>query len=342
MIAKDTDSRTNTTITELGLLILVTFLFLLFSISGCSAKANIPADEFSVLDDSMPVVEMYWKERNIEDIVERTKKLSELVAGNELDETDLRKALSANKQLNHWILPFKYDAPNLTVKVIPEYDEIRVINKGLVDRVGNKYIPEKAAIRIAKTYLEELSRLNLINREMYSTDNLQVGYGRVGEGAKDNKYQKTENTIEYRITFRPNIQGIQLANAGVRISIHRSGEILSIRLGGVSLEKWDGKAVERKVSSEKIREVFRQSIPLDAQPIVAWSRPMYVMPEDMRRAVVEPLQIFSYSLKTVSDGKYEVISRRKIFGFSFADPEAKVIDFTPPAKKHSSTELERS
>ena len=67
---------------------------------------------------------------------------------------------------------------------------------------------------------------------------------------------------------------------------------------------------------------------------------MYVIPDDKRKALVQPLKIYSYSLLSSSDG-VEVISRRKTLGFSLTDSKAQPIDFAPSARKHMAPKTTR-
>jgi hypothetical protein len=59
---------------------------------------------------------------------------------------------------------------------------------------------------------------------------------------------------------------------------------------------------------------------------------MYVMPENKRRAVVEPLYVVSYSLEFPTDADETAVSRRKTIGFSLIDSKAPPVDLTPPVR----------
>ncbi|MGB7291646.1 MAG: hypothetical protein WBD99_05700 [Thermodesulfobacteriota bacterium] len=321
----------------------LTIGFVLLVITSACVKRPPPTEEvtepFPRVGDEMSVVEFYWAKRNLNDLIRRVQIVSESVAGYKLEDRELYEIFPKPQALNHWISPFK-DAPHLKIKVIPEYDELRVINGALVDMVDVKDVGEESAVEIATNYLRMFSNAGLLSIEAFNFGDIQVGYGIIGEGSMDEKF-KVEHVTEYRITFRPNINGIQLANAGVRISIHRTGALVGVRLGGVTMKAWDGKTVERVVSPEEIRTQFQKMIREDSQAIIAWARPMYVMPEDAQTAVVTPLQVFSYSLKTKVDDKYEVSSRRKIVGLSLTDPTAVAIDFTAPTRNHTGTSPDR-
>jgi hypothetical protein len=149
--------------------------------------------------------------------------------------------------------------------------------------------------------------------------------------------------IEYRITVRRTINGIELANSGVRIGVHASGRVSALRYGGVSVTSrlsgnteeptGGGKWFDRKVANDALQARFeREVIPANAKARVAWSRVMYVMPENRRSGVVQPLYVVSYSLEAPTDDGQVAVSRRKTVGLSLVDANAKPIDLTPPMR----------
>ncbi|MGI9296023.1 MAG: hypothetical protein ACR2PS_18725 [Pseudomonadales bacterium] len=128
--------------------------------------------------------------------------------------------------------------------------------------------------------------------------------------------------------------GIEAANAGVRLSVHASGRVAGVRLGGVSVKSamadgfeaptGQGKVLTRKVATGEIAQRFFK----------------YVMPEDTSKAVVEPLHVYSYSEIYEVEGDL-VPSRREVVGYSITDPKALVVDFTPAAAKGDEDEEPR-
>lgn len=279
--------------------------------------------------ETMRAVSMHWSKRSPEDIAQRIGFAANLVAGREV-KADLAAMLIKDQDaFRRWTAPIE-DAPELKVKVIPDYDEIRVINRSLLDKVVEKDIGKVNAIDIAYRYLQQLAEAGMLNQNRFDASDVQVGYGRVIEGSKDGK-QKLDAITEYRVTFRPNIDGIQLANAGVRIAVHRSGGLAGLRFGGVSTDENANDTVLRTVSLNQANGLMIKLFPDNATPEVVWSRVMYVMPEDTRVAVVAPMQVYSYALKTKSDGE-EIVSRRIIVGVSLSN--GKIVDFTAPALKH--------
>ncbi|MDD5321639.1 MAG: hypothetical protein PHD43_13705 [Methylococcales bacterium] len=285
---------------------------------------------------AMRIIPMQWSKRSPEETAQRILYAANLVAGRTLD-ADLESVfLKEHDAFQKWSAPFK-DAPELKIKVIPAYDEIRILNRSLVDYWVKEDIGEAKAIAIAYRHLKQLIEAGMLNQQSFDPKDVQVGYGRIIQGSTDGK-QKMEAITEYRITFRPNIDGIQLANSGVRIAVHRSGVLSAMRIGGVATDEISGSQVTRTVSVEDANRIFSKTQPDNAKTDIAWSRVMYVMPEDKQSAVVEPAQVFAYSLKMVSDGD-EVISRRKTVGVSLGS--GQLIDYTAPASQHEDQKMTR-
>ncbi len=303
--------------------ILLNLALIIMGLSSTILKAE------PLVGESMRVVPMFWSKPSPEKIAKHLMFAANLVSERKL-ETDIRNLiLKEHDALQKWSAPFKGE-PELKVKVLPEFNEIRVVNKALVDHLVKKDIGEKNAVKIAYQHLKKLMEAGMINQRSFNPKDLQIGYGRIIQGSKDGK-EKQDEITEYRITFRPNIDGIQLANSGVRVAVHRSGSLSGLRFGGVSANETDASQVIRTISNDGANRQILKMLPDDAEPSLAWSRLMYVMPENTKSAKVEPTQVYAYSLKTKSDG-LEVISRRKIVGVSLSTGD--LIDFTAPALKH--------
>ena len=302
------------------------------------SQSVLAADTPQVGDD-LEVIELYWAKTEPREIARRVMFAATLMTEREIKLGALEGVMRDSESTNRWISPFE-DAEELKVKIVPDYNEIRIFNRKLADSHEGPDVGEEKAIEIAKGHIKQLMESKVLDhRDLYELNDVQVGYSKFGEGSIDLK-QQYESVVEYRLTFRPNVRGVQLANAGVRVAVHRSGKISGIRFGGVSVKQKQGKMIKRNVLDEQIEEQFRQSIPKYAEPVVAWSRIMYAMPEDKRTAIVEPLKLYAYSQKTKSDGE-EIISRRKIVGFSLSDEKAALVDFTAPARAHSGTKVTR-
>ena len=298
--------------------------------SSQQAAQKQPASELSA-------VELSWQKRSIEELAKRVSMLAELI-GVETSSKHLADMLSDRDSLGNW-QPLRDEKFDLIFKVLPEHDEIRLVNTRLAESTEGLKIDEPEAVKIATEVMQSLNRNDLLNGLRYQPDNYKVGYHRVGIGSTDGK-RAEESIVGYRITFLAHIDNIPLANAGVRVAVHRSGNLSGIRIGGVSASKGAGKEQSRKVWDDQIQRRFEASLPKGMKPRIAWQRLMYVMPDDERTLVVYPTHTISYSLVGESE-QNEVISRRKTVGFSVIDSDVDIIDYLKPAAKHQTTKLSR-
>lgn len=229
-------------------------------------------------------------------------------------------------------------------------NEIRLIHEEL-DRVTRpaRDLGEKGALEVAERLLKRLGEAGVVDPRLFESAAVQLGYKIVGAGPVAETV-KPGRIVEYRFTYRPRLRGIEMANAGLRLGILASGEVASMRFGGVTpAGEWrdrrlastvKGAQREVRVGVDELMRRFHERVPKGAEPRIAWSRVMYAMPEGARRAVVEPMLLVSYSLWTKSDGE-PVVSRRKMLGYSLTDPDAKPVDFDSPPARHEGTEPRR-
>ncbi|MGI9305355.1 MAG: hypothetical protein ACR2RB_22040 [Gammaproteobacteria bacterium] len=286
-------------------------------------------------------LEMERVQRKPNEIAQRALATAELMLGRKVSSVGVDTAIASRTSAD-WSSVFA-DAPQLLVRYLPEHDELRVINLELTSSIDSaESIGEQEAVNLARNYLSDLERRGVLDRMQFDLSRPQVGYHRVAAGEIGGQ-KKYDRITEYRITLRHLINGIETANAGVRLSVHASGRLAGVRLGGVNVKSvmtdgfetptGQGKVLTRSVSTGEIAQRFFKSLPDNATADVAWSRVMYVMPEDTNKAVVEPLHVYSYSEIHEVEGQL-VPSRRKVVGFSITDASAPPVDFTPPTRQH--------
>ena len=295
-------------------------------------------------------VELAWRKREPREAARRLQGairslLGEEAAGELVSQTSYEALAPAvsGEAAGTWVrltgMPIlvRYDAP---------YDELRVLNEelDLVEEHGRD-VGIEGAREVAEHMLKRFAEAAVIDSRLYRQAAIQVGYKVVGEGALDQDV-KPGRIVGYRVTYRPRIAGFQLANAGLRLGVTASGEVASLRVGGVTPQgEWRGDELETtgaggvrkvQVGVQELTERFYRQVPKGASPQIAWSRVMYVMPENAASAVVEPMLLISatHVLQT-ADGT--LASRRKTLGYSLTDSKASPVDFDAPAARHEET-----
>lgn len=313
-------------------------LSLLFVSNAAMSNSLFAAETKNTLAEINVVypAEIYREKPTTKEVAENIFVLAKLMQIEGYDEGRVYSLLEKSDSDGEWME--LVEQKGVLVKSIPALDELRIIDTTLASNPNGQDIGKEKAMEIARDTMKQLAEMDGLNRLNYGLDNVQVGYQMVGEGSMDAKV-KTQHITEYRLTFRPDINGIELANAGVRIGVHRSGKITGIRLGGVSV-KGTAKGVPVKVNDGTVMEAFNSLIPKGTKARIAWARPMYVLPDDVDASVVEPAMVYAYSVVSSSDG-HEVVSRRKMVGLSLTSEKPVITDYSPPAKQHTGTSVSR-
>jgi hypothetical protein len=295
------------------------------------------------VDEQLGMLEMRWERPSERVVAERIIAVAEVMLQRRIDREEARKALApaiSGHERGSWT---RFEvAPELLVRYLPEVDEIRVLNEELT--ISNEVrgsLGEQQIVELAGRYLRELGTRRALDAALYDLRDAEIGYGRAGAGQVTG-VREYDRIVEFRVTLRPRINGIEVANAGVRLGIRPTGELVSLRFGGVSMRPVEGESIlkperegtlpKQEVPKERIKARFYRSLPQGVAAEIHWERVMYVMPEDRERAVVQPLYVLSYSEVREVDGE-PIVSRRKVIGYSLTDPEAGPVDLSPVRAK---------
>ncbi|HLA78707.1 MAG TPA: hypothetical protein VJU18_14100 [Vicinamibacteria bacterium] len=316
--------------------------------SGLDAQSVEPK-----MGERLASFEMMRGKRGADEVARRAAAVADLLEGKRLEKPPVVKPLrSPDGAERRWQVISSEDSA-LRIRYIPELDELRVLNtEVMADTHPEKDVGQVAALEIAKRSVARLAAAGVIEERHFDWKSAEVASTWVGEGSLDGRLSQRRRT-EYRITLRRKLNGIELANAGLRVAVHVSGRLAGLRVGGVSVAsdvaggqenpKGRGQWLVRKVETADLERRFqRDAGPAGTRPEVAWARVMYVMPESRTEAVVEPLLVFSYSLKSKAESGEEVVSRRKVLGYSLTDPTAKAIDLVPPTRPTREGDVKQS
>jgi hypothetical protein len=297
-------------------------------------------------------LELARQKREPQDVARRLAAAIQAIIGKEaaarLSKETSYEALGsvvAGKEAGSWA---RVGETSVLVKYEAQFDEIRVLDeeRDHVERPARD-IGIDGARDAAERFLKVLGDTEVIDPRLYHQAAVQIGYKLVGEGPVDKPVQPGR-IVGYRVTYRPRAHGFQFANAGLRLGIAASGEVASLRVGGVTPGgEWrvgaagpNGAARKVRVGTKELTQRFYRQAPKGAEARIAWSRVMYVMPEGESRAVREPMLVISFTqVRQTRDGP--IASRRKTLAYSLTDPSAPPIDFDAPAAKHEGTTVTR-
>jgi hypothetical protein len=310
------------------------------SLAVVLAAASAIAQEEPKVGERIAAFEMRRASRTPEEVGRRAVHVAELLSGGK-GQPPVVTPLEESGEIRRFKITLPGE-PALWLRYIPETDELRALNRDvLTDVRPDQDIGEAAAVELAQAAVRQLAQAGLVDERHFDLKRPEIASAWAGEGSTDGRVSR-KRRIEYRVTWRRHINGLDFANAGLRVAIHASGRLSGFRMGSVEVAsdasgdvespQGKGRWLSRTVEPEAIERRFRRDAAADGgAPDVQWSRVMYVMPEGRSEAVVEPLKVYSYSLRFKSDGG-EVVSRRRMLGYSLTDPDAPPVDLAPPAR----------
>jgi hypothetical protein len=289
--------------------------------------------------DRLASYEMTWVKRQPDAITARAKAAAEAFTGEKLQAPKIAARTAGGNRLR-LAVP---EAPWLELTYFADYDELRIVDVELTHSTAPKEeLSQDEAVKRARRMFDELVRRQIVEERQFRWDSPDIASTWVGSGPVDGSTPEEKKRVEYRITVLRVLNGIEVANAGIRIGVHVSGRVSSLRLGGVSISsrvKGDidepsgkGRWSKRHVVTEDLKTRFERDVGARGNTRIAWAREMYVMPENKRTAIVAPMYVVSYSLAAPTDDDQVAVSRRKTIGFSLTEPKAAPVDLTPPVR----------
>src|SRR5262245_34658874 len=321
-----------------------TFLSLTILVAALAA-APLGAETEPRVGERVGSFEMSWTPASSEQVAERAEAVARALFGAASGHVEVRPRSNPDGTVRRFEVSIP-EAPAWWVRYVPAYDELRMIDQEVArDSTPATDVGEPAARDIARSAFMRLAETGAIDERQYDWHGAEIASTWMVNGTVDGVFSERVRT-EYRITLRRSINGIEVANAGLRIAVHASGRLAGLRLGGVTVGSrigsdrveeptGAGSWLTRAVASDTLRDRFeREGAPATAGAQIAWARVMYAMPDGAEGGgtfLVEPRYVVSYSLKTPSDGG-EVSSRRLILAYSITDPAAPPLDLSPPAR----------
>ena len=307
------------------------------------------------IGESVNAYELVWEHPKPAEVVDKMSAVASLMldqkAGHEVtadkEVGNVFYSALTKENVGTWT---RVEGTPLLAKYDSRYNEIRMLNSER-DAFGvtEKDIGVGGASRIAEDILARMGEQGVVDPRLYATAAMQIGYEMIGTGSV--KADAGPGRVSaYRITYRPRLDGFEMVNAGIRLGIRSSGELYSLRIGGVTPQvRWqagepvpaeNGGIHRVRIDANALMKRFYQQIPKGMEPEVAWSRIMYVMPEDENRAVVAPMFLISWTALQGHDD-VRISSRRKTLAYSLIDPRADPIEFDKPVQEHGSTNVTR-
>ncbi|HEX4406957.1 MAG TPA: hypothetical protein VH560_19095 [Polyangia bacterium] len=233
-----------------------------------------------------------------------------------------------------WAEKIAIGAANLHVEYYPQFDDLRVNNLDVEDQLNpSADVGEAGARAVLSSVVAKLASANIIAASQYDTSTAELGYTKHMEGVSTETV--VPQVLQYRFTLRRRINGIDFANAGMRVVVHRDGRLAALRIGGgdvksivtAGVEEPTGKGYRFNsvVDSAAIISRFAKETP-DARGVR--HRLMYVIMPGT--GMVEPRHVV-FSAHSSDDGHGDiVIARATHAAYSLADASAAPVSLSDP------------
>ncbi len=192
------------------------------------------------------------------------------------------------------------DHPHVAVGHHPRGDAVWAIDEDVAHDVTSEVdVGVDAATVEFHRIIGELEQAQIADGAVLDVAGAHVGHVMQGSGWS-NGPQKAERIKEYVFSAPRRINGIEIANAGVRVSVHRSGKVASIRVegpvvdelrdsSGVSMPSGEGYFITRSVSETELdARVHAENPDATIKPMGT----IYWLPKGHASATVEPRQAY--------------------------------------------------
>ena len=291
--------------------------YLILSRTESSAQSVVPAVGAASLRDGSSLARLVakWPKRTSSEMVQRIRALgNSLLAGRGvLDDVELQAASQQIRpDVEFW--HFENRSGDGRSKLYFTYhvktDDLRVEDAGLIEEISPTEIDETTARGLMRDAVGRLVAAGLIRAEDFDPAGASLAWRKVGAGRRDESV--VDKILEYRFSLLRQINGIPFANAGIRVGVHRSGTVSSLRVGGAEISSVRQAGVEvaadtrggvfsRKASRTDVARRFGLEYPNTK----IWTQGlMYVMRDDVEEDVIEPKEHYLFSrVIEHSDGK---------------------------------------
>jgi len=173
-------------------------------------------------------------------------------------------------------------------------DDLQVVNTlllGMHIRVDTKTIPWEAARRATRILMERG-----IVEPSASLDAAHIAFVRSGIEGPDGTHEQWVDEVLFEANQR--MEGVDIADAGVRIGVTPWGKISSIRVTGILVEPVGVATIE--TTTEALQEAFADYLSSSSSAIqsvhVSRRQPVYMLDPGVESAAVEPRYLIEYSL----------------------------------------------
>jgi hypothetical protein len=274
---------------------------------------------------TMASFEAYYPTRSSTEIGSRLVAIADAALGTQGADTSPLLALSQRHvQTGPWSEAVSYQNTMFNIEYFPATDDVRVSNMNVKgNRSAAQDVGEVGARAVAAKVLSKLDADQIIPAANYDLSTAQVSH--TMHGSSQSNQEPTPSILEYRFLLRRRLNGIEFLNNGVLISVSRTGDVASIRLGGALVKSvvsadgseqptGSGQTFAAATTSAALSTRFTAEIP---NAVGVKSRLWYVFSNADGTGLIEPRQVVLYSQSHSVPGGQTALSKGRYLAYSF-------------------------
>lgn len=211
----------------------------------------------------------------------------------------------------------------IVVEYDGDFDDLMVVNTPLVDmQVNGQEATEDELLSVARRVTAELVDAGVADRSI-TVEDADVSIIRSGYGGPDGEHD--EWIDEILIDLAASVEGIDLADARLRIGVTPAGAVSSVQVTGVDVEQTGRVTIARSIDSleDAFATYVAEATPNAETVYVSVRMPAYILYQDVTSSIVEPRYLIAYSVD-VRDGDDVTASRTAITAWGMTDPTPAV------------------
>jgi len=262
-------------------------------------------------------------------LVGRARRLAEIVLGKALVDAPFQESLarSVADSSRSWDGRVDAVAPGLHVRYERSTDTLMVTNPEFESKIpeveNDPPASESAARLVFDAVIVQLEQAGFISASDYDLKNVHVGWTDYIVSTRSDEEPPEPRILNFRFSAPRMIDGLPFRDGRLRVAIHRSGRVASIKLRRAAVQLVQaGRSVPSKVSLPECEARFRREHPNGS---VRLAQVAYVLPSPDADGVAEPKCVVSFSEVTPQPEGPPVVARQQQVRYSLADASAEPV-----------------
>lgn len=296
-----------------------------------TAAKNTAAQEYAAFEVS-------WPRPSSPEVAARAKSVVEVMLNQQLQDQPFAQQLESASRGSVSLLATLGSSSTIAGRYRHGPDELLLNRRELQqDASSASDVGEGVARARAVEALQRLAAASVVDPSLYDFNTAIASRTLLGTGSSDADDQ-VERVLSYDFLVQQSLNGIPFVNSGLRVSVHRSGAIAAIRVGGARVSATFEAGRLRPIAPGYVFRATVDESYFDGRFVkeypnahinnegVMYMLPMTVDPEAGQKQVLEPAYVFGFS-----NHYGDLVARRRYVAYSLSNPSAPAQDWSPRA-----------